>query len=95
MNVVDRTAAANPITKAKLANYVARAVRSFMQVILLFSPHISCRSLDNPLQEFAVAPSDGSASDWGVSNINFDKLYLLEFRHVSVGSWQPVLFYLP
>lgn len=33
MNIVDRTRAANPINKAKLAHNIARAVHTFMQVV--------------------------------------------------------------
>ena len=40
LNVVDRTTAANPINKAKLAHYVARAVRTFMQVT--YQHHFYC-----------------------------------------------------
>ncbi|KAJ3553989.1 hypothetical protein NM688_g3336 [Phlebia brevispora] len=29
--------------------------------------------------------------DWAVNNIPFESLYLLELRHVSTGSWQPVI----
>ena len=38
MNVVDRSRAANPITKGKLANNIARALYAFFQVS---SPNIS------------------------------------------------------
>jgi hypothetical protein len=31
---------------------------------------------------------------WNLQNIDFDRLYLAELRHVSAGSWQPVLYYL-
>ncbi|KAI0692321.1 hypothetical protein BC835DRAFT_1416616 [Cytidiella melzeri] len=30
---------------------------------------------------------------WSIRNIPFEKLYLLELRHVHTGSWQPVLYY--
>ncbi|KAJ3553627.1 hypothetical protein NM688_g3507 [Phlebia brevispora] len=76
INVVDRTRAANPITKGKLANTIARAVRSFFE--------------DN-----VNAGTDGSAPGWVLRNIRYDNLYLLEFRHVSVGSWQAVFYYRP
>ncbi|KAI0087971.1 hypothetical protein BDY19DRAFT_994394 [Irpex rosettiformis] len=36
--------------------------------------------------------ADGSR-DWWLSNIPFDKIVLVELRHVSPGSWQPVLCY--
>ncbi|KAJ3553988.1 hypothetical protein NM688_g3337 [Phlebia brevispora] len=29
--------------------------------------------------------------DWWVENVRYDALYLVELRHVSTGSWQPVL----
>ncbi|GJE92914.1 hypothetical protein PsYK624_090730 [Phanerochaete sordida] len=34
-----------------------------------------------------------SEPDWAVTRIPFEKLILLELRHVSDGSWQPVLCY--
>ncbi|KAI0696163.1 hypothetical protein BC835DRAFT_1414423 [Cytidiella melzeri] len=30
---------------------------------------------------------------WVLHNIDFNRLYLTELRHVSTGSWQPVLYY--
>ncbi|KAJ3553987.1 hypothetical protein NM688_g3334 [Phlebia brevispora] len=30
-------------------------------------------------------------ADWAVNSIPFESLYLLEIRHVSSGSWQPVI----
>ena len=47
------------------------------------------------MQENTAVPADGSGPGWEVTNIRFENLYLLEFKHVSVGSWQPVLFYMP
>ena len=46
-------------------------------------------------QENAAVAADGSALDWAVGRIRFENLFLLEFQHVSVGSWQPVLCYMP
>ncbi|KAF7794581.1 hypothetical protein EIP86_005716 [Pleurotus ostreatoroseus] len=76
MNVVDRSRAANPITKGKLANNIARALYAFFQ-------------------EHRTVEPDGTARGWEVVNIPFDRLFLLELQHVSVGSWQPVFYYMP
>ncbi|KAI0742184.1 hypothetical protein BC629DRAFT_1599789 [Irpex lacteus] len=35
--------------------------------------------------------TDQSSRDWWLPNVPFDRLILLELRHVSPGSWQPVL----
>ena len=44
------------------------------------------------VQEHTNSPS--SEPDWHLSRYPLDKLYLLELRHVSEGSWQPVLSYI-
>lgn len=30
-------------------------------------------------------------SDWWISSVSFDSIYLAELRHVSLDRWQPVL----
>lgn len=40
-----------------------------------------------------MSGSPGDVSDWQLERIPFDRLYLIELRHVSRGSWQPVLSY--
>ncbi|KAI0764115.1 hypothetical protein BC629DRAFT_923830 [Irpex lacteus] len=51
------------------------------------------------VQEFyeaqSAVPSTEQSPDWWVSRIPFERLLLLELRHVSPGSWQPVLCLLP
>ena len=32
-----------------------------------------------------------AANGWTLDNINLEEIVLLELRHVSTGSWQPVL----
>ncbi|KAI0092294.1 hypothetical protein BDY19DRAFT_591251 [Irpex rosettiformis] len=51
------------------------------------------------IHEFYEAKKDANAEftgtpDWCLCNIPFDQLSLLELRHVSPGSWQPVLAFI-
>ncbi|KAI0347635.1 hypothetical protein BDW22DRAFT_1349660 [Trametopsis cervina] len=44
------------------------------------------------LQEMSrSSTSKDPRPDWHITRYSFEKLVLLELRHVSVGSWQPVL----
>ncbi|GJE92940.1 hypothetical protein PsYK624_090990 [Phanerochaete sordida] len=38
-----------------------------------------------------MATSGTVSPDWSLNNVNIEELVLLELRHVSTGSWQPVL----
>ncbi|KAI0339072.1 hypothetical protein BDW22DRAFT_637582 [Trametopsis cervina] len=38
-----------------------------------------------------MANIQGSEPQWALRNIAFERLYLVELRHVSAGSWQPVI----
>ena len=42
-------------------------------------------------QDLATVASTETRQDWWLSNVRFNELYLVELRHVSQGSWQPVL----
>lgn len=48
------------------------------------------RDFYNDMSHVAVNPNADGA-DWGVHRIPFSQLYLVELRHVSQGSWQPVV----
>ncbi|KAI0700897.1 hypothetical protein BC835DRAFT_1411758 [Cytidiella melzeri] len=48
------------------------------------------------LDDFRAEPSTHTNDDsWWLEKYPFDRLVLLELRHVSLGSWQPVLMALP
>lgn len=52
-------------------------------------------SVRNFYQERNNAPfNQVAAGDWSLNRIPFERLYLLELRQVSPGSWQPVLSWL-
>ncbi|KAI0339076.1 hypothetical protein BDW22DRAFT_1361993 [Trametopsis cervina] len=42
-------------------------------------------------EEMRGKASTERSPDWWISNVPFHQLVLLELRHVSTGSWQPVL----
>ena len=42
-------------------------------------------------QENQHAVPDQPGLNWGLNDILFDDLYLIELRNVAQGSWQPVL----
>ncbi|KAI0092313.1 hypothetical protein BDY19DRAFT_929405 [Irpex rosettiformis] len=44
---------------------------------------------------YTGAVLSGNPEDWSIHRIPFGSLRLLELRHVSTGSWQPVLIYEP
>ncbi|KAI0692325.1 hypothetical protein BC835DRAFT_1357698 [Cytidiella melzeri] len=81
-----------PITKALLAFHIARLVHEFRQVsqacYLLFK---RIRAQHRHGQEMAHKQSTEERRDWWTTNIPFEQLVLLELRHVSLGSWQPVM----
>ncbi|KAI0692327.1 hypothetical protein BC835DRAFT_61314 [Cytidiella melzeri] len=64
------------VTKAKLAQAVARAVKKFFE---------------SPEHTRFIPPED--FKQWSLSKVKFDKLFLYELRHVSPGSYQPVLLW--
>ncbi|KAI0705147.1 hypothetical protein BC835DRAFT_557411 [Cytidiella melzeri] len=64
------------VTKAKLAQTVARAVKRSYED----RPSLYIKSI--PPKEY---------EQWSTSNVKFDQLVLYELRHVSPGSFQPVL----
>ena len=43
----------------------------------------------------AAVQSTQTDDAWRVDRVPLNKLYLVELRHVSQGSWQPVIAYTP
>ena len=90
-HIYDHAYESKPITLAKLAHEVAKAVRQFKQVST--NPSLS-RQLG--LTSCNIQDMNGIASTeqgWSVNNVKLESLFLLELRHVSTGSWQPVLIW--
>ncbi|KAI0337943.1 hypothetical protein BDW22DRAFT_1348811 [Trametopsis cervina] len=53
--------------------------------------HEVAKKLRTCLQELSTVPSRDPRPDWHATRYSIDQLILLELRHVSAGSWQPVL----
>lgn len=75
MPICDNTAATNPFNMLGIARRVATVVQEFY----------------GNMQDVQPNAPDQATFDWRIRNIPFDSLYLAELRHVSQGSWQPVL----
>ncbi|PSS37256.1 hypothetical protein PHLCEN_2v894 [Hermanssonia centrifuga] len=75
MHAFTHASVSEPITKQRLAYDIARLVNLFLNDMA------NVQSMDRSAPGIA----------WSVPNIRLDDLVLLELRHVSTGSWQPVL----
>ncbi|KAI0692326.1 hypothetical protein BC835DRAFT_61302 [Cytidiella melzeri] len=80
INAKEHSKDAGSIPKWKIAMCVSNAVQAFYA--------------SNPVADDS-SYNDPSIYYWNLRNISFEKLRLLELRHVSTGSWQPVLIYAP
>lgn len=93
IHVFDHTTATRPYTLEKLAHVVSKAVHKFMTVC----PNAQSRQLFRFVltslvqQDMSNVQSTERRPDWWLRTIRFEDLVLLELRHVSKGSWQPVL----
>ncbi|GJE92925.1 hypothetical protein PsYK624_090840 [Phanerochaete sordida] len=70
IDIFDHTYNANPQTLERIANKVAKLIRTF------------CEEMTN---------ANPAEPGWAVGADTFNQLYLIELRHVSKGSWQPVI----
>ncbi|KAJ3556422.1 hypothetical protein NM688_g2032 [Phlebia brevispora] len=80
-----------PFTLSRLAQAIARTVHKFFTVssnIKLFR-HVKLAATVR--QDNMHVRTRERRMDWAVNDIPFESLYLLELRHVSAGSWQPVV----
>ncbi|KAJ3548012.1 hypothetical protein NM688_g5346 [Phlebia brevispora] len=53
--------------------------------------HATAKAVKKFLDNMGSVPSREPRADWNVSAVPFASLRLVELRHVSTGSWQPVL----
>ena len=88
VHTYDHAYDSRPITLARLAQEVAKAVRQFKQVSTGLRLHKSKR-LTIIIQDMTGIQS--REPSWSMDLINVEDLFLVELRHVSTGSWQPVL----
>ena len=90
MAITDNTVNRQPFTLAQLAHAIAKAVHKFYLVRVTQS---SAERGTNTrrLQDMRQVRSAETSSDWWLSQIDISDLYIMELRHVSKGSWQPVL----
>ncbi|KAI0764077.1 hypothetical protein BC629DRAFT_1725724 [Irpex lacteus] len=61
-----------------------RLLNTLANKIWLFYQEMSSPSAGVPLDK-----------DWALRTVDFDRLFITELQHVSQGSWQPVLYYVP
>lgn len=84
----------NPITMHKLVTAVALKIKMCLEVSFL----VVCQAIAVNIvttKDLRHAASAESKPDWWAANYPPERLVLLELRHVSAGSWQPVLCALP
>ena len=89
-HVYDHAYEAKGITLARLAYEVARAVKQFKEVI---STQFAVESNADNRNMQDVSGTASTEQGWSVNHIDLEDLFLLELRHVSTGSWQPVLIW--
>ncbi|GJE88849.1 hypothetical protein PsYK624_049360 [Phanerochaete sordida] len=85
----DPTRKAGAMTLEQLAQRIAMQLRDFCEASASLLPYISPRS--QCCTEQAKCQESPGEPDWQIVPGCFEELYLIELRHVSQGSWQPVI----
>lgn len=93
MAVRDSTKDKKPYSRGQVAHKLADVIKKFCDVKPLYVPKCDDVLIDH-LQEMKFnLPTRGVDPKWCLQNIRLDRLYMAELRHVSQGTWQPVLYY--
>lgn len=87
VHIVDHSFEGRPTNMAKLAHDIAKVINELKKVCP-WRPGFGLSDRYDSQDMSAVQPRD---PNWSLDKLSLDSLLLLELRHVSAGSWQPVL----